>query len=184
VDFLAKRDQLSAEAARLRRESLRLRLEFLNADLELCHTFATLADAKGSMRATCRKAASKGYETITRMIRERLPEEEQRKLAGKVERLRLALDSPEIPEPDGGADSSGWATSDNANPLDDDRLTRREVEVLTLIAKGNSTKELAFQLGITFKTAACHRYHIMEKLGVHETASLVLYAIRRGLVRA
>ena len=64
----------------------------------------------------------------------------------------------------------------------DDRITRREVEVLALIARGHSTKQVAFELGITVKTAACHRYHIMEKLGVHETAGLVRYAIRSGLV--
>jgi DNA-binding NarL/FixJ family response regulator len=178
MDALAERDQLGAEAVRLRRESLRLRLEFLHADLELCYTIATFTDAW--LRETFRKAARKGYEAANRLTREGLPEEEQRKLQGKIERLRLVLDSPVIPEPEAGG--SRAVTSDNANPLDDGRLTRREVEVLTLIAKGNSTKELAFQLGITFKTAACHRYHIMEKLGVHEMASLVRYAIRRGLV--
>jgi PAS domain S-box-containing protein len=63
-------------------------------------------------------------------------------------------------------------------------LTSREVQVLTLVAEGHSTKEIAVLLGISYKTADSHRSRIMEKLGVHETASLVRYAIRQGIVRA
>ncbi len=62
-------------------------------------------------------------------------------------------------------------------------LTGREVEVLTLVAEGRSTKETAQILGISYKTADSHRARIMAKLGVHETASLVRYAIRMGLVK-
>jgi len=61
-------------------------------------------------------------------------------------------------------------------------LTEREREVLVLIATGRSTKEAAKQLGISYKTADSHRSRILEKLGVHETASMVRYAIRAGLV--
>jgi PAS domain S-box-containing protein len=61
-------------------------------------------------------------------------------------------------------------------------LTDRERQVLVLIAGGKSTKELAAQLGISYKTADSHRSRILEKLGVHETASMVRYAIRSGLV--
>lgn len=63
-------------------------------------------------------------------------------------------------------------------------LTAREVQVLALVAEGHSTKETAVLLGISYKTADSHRSRIMEKLGVHETASLVRYAIRQGIVRA
>jgi len=63
------------------------------------------------------------------------------------------------------------------------RLTTREIEVLKRIAEGNTTKEVAASLGITYKTAVCHRSHIMEKLGIHDTATLVRYAIREGIVR-
>lgn len=63
-------------------------------------------------------------------------------------------------------------------------LTAREVQVLALVAEGHSTKEIAALLGISYKTADSHRSRIMEKLGVHETASLVRYAIRQGIVRA
>jgi PAS domain S-box-containing protein len=63
-------------------------------------------------------------------------------------------------------------------------LTAREVQVLALVAEGKSTKEIAALLGISYKTADSHRSRVMEKLGVHETASLVRYAIRQGIVRA
>jgi len=63
-------------------------------------------------------------------------------------------------------------------------LTPREVQVLALVAEGHSTKEIAVLLGISYKTADSHRSRIMEKLSVHETASLVRYAIRQGIVRA
>jgi PAS domain S-box-containing protein len=62
-------------------------------------------------------------------------------------------------------------------------LTEREKQVLVLIAEGNSTKEVAAMLGISYKTADSHRSKIMEKLDVHETASLVRYAIRHNLVK-
>ena len=63
-------------------------------------------------------------------------------------------------------------------------LTEREQQVLVLIAQGKSTKETASQLGISYKTADSHRSRILEKLGVHETASMVRYAIRAGLIEA
>ena len=61
-------------------------------------------------------------------------------------------------------------------------LTDREREVVALIVKGESTKQVAFNLGISFKTAVTHRCNAMKKLQVHETASLVRVAIREGLV--
>ena len=63
-------------------------------------------------------------------------------------------------------------------------LTERERQVLVLIAQGNSTKETASQLGISYKTADSHRSRILEKLGIHETTSMVRYAIRAGLIEA
>ena len=63
------------------------------------------------------------------------------------------------------------------------RLTRRELEVLRLIAEGKSTKQAAAILGMAFRTAVCHRYRIFQKLHVHETASLVRLAVRAGLVK-
>jgi DNA-binding CsgD family transcriptional regulator len=63
-----------------------------------------------------------------------------------------------------------------------DRLTRRECEVLKWIAEGRSTKQVAGILGIAVKTTSCHRYRAMEKLGIHDTATLVRYAVRHRLV--
>lgn len=63
-------------------------------------------------------------------------------------------------------------------------LTAREIQVLALVAEGKSTKEIGVILKISYKTADSHRSRIMEKLGVHETASLVRYAIRQGIVSA
>jgi DNA-binding NarL/FixJ family response regulator len=68
--------------------------------------------------------------------------------------------------------------------LPEERLTRRELQVLQLVAEGKSTKQVAALLGVTFKTAESHRTRIMGKLDIHETAGLVRYAIRRGLVEA
>ena len=61
-------------------------------------------------------------------------------------------------------------------------LSPRERQVLQLIAEGKSTKEVAGLLNISVKTAETHRTRIMEKLDVHETAGLVRYAIRRGMI--
>lgn len=65
-----------------------------------------------------------------------------------------------------------------------DPLTLREKQVLQLIAEGKSTKIIATLLGISVKTAESHRTRLMQKLDIHETASLVRYAVRRGIVQA
>ena len=63
-----------------------------------------------------------------------------------------------------------------------DPLTPRERQVLQLIAEGSTTKELAVLLGLSSKTAESYRARLMEKLGIHQTAGLVRYAIRHGLI--
>lgn len=68
--------------------------------------------------------------------------------------------------------------------LPQELLTGREREVLQLVAEGKTTKEIARLLGISTKTAESHRTRIMGKLDIHETAGLVRYAIRRGLIQA
>jgi DNA-binding NarL/FixJ family response regulator len=68
--------------------------------------------------------------------------------------------------------------------LPPDPLSPREREVLQLVAEGKTTKEVAAALGVSVKTAESHRTRIMEKLNIHQTANLVRYAIRRGLIRA
>ena len=60
-------------------------------------------------------------------------------------------------------------------------LTRREREVLQLLAEGQSTKDIAARLGLSLKTVGTHRGHVMEKLGIHSVAGLTKYAIREGL---
>lgn len=67
--------------------------------------------------------------------------------------------------------------------LPPDPLTPRERQVLQLVAEGKATKEIAGLLGVSVKTAEWYRARLAKKLDLHETASLVRYAIRRGLVQ-
>jgi len=62
-------------------------------------------------------------------------------------------------------------------------LTKREGEVLRLIAEGETTKEIGQLLQISFKTAVAHRTNIMTKLDIHNLAGLVRYAIRRKIIQ-
>lgn len=62
-------------------------------------------------------------------------------------------------------------------------LSARERQVLQLVAEGKSTKEVAAILGVSIKTAESHRFNLMRKLDIHETVSLVRYAIREGLIQ-
>jgi DNA-binding NarL/FixJ family response regulator len=59
-------------------------------------------------------------------------------------------------------------------------LTQREQEVLGLICDGHSTKQVAFLLGISRKTAACHRMRLMSKASVHDSISLFRWALMQG----
>jgi DNA-binding NarL/FixJ family response regulator len=61
-------------------------------------------------------------------------------------------------------------------------LTQRELEVLQMIVDGKSNKEIATALDLSANTVAVHRANIMNSLGIHKTAELVVYAIRTGLV--
>jgi DNA-binding NarL/FixJ family response regulator len=61
-------------------------------------------------------------------------------------------------------------------------LTPRELQILQLIVDGKSNKEIADQLNLSANTVAVHRANIMDALGIHKTAELVVYAIRNGLV--
>ena len=61
-------------------------------------------------------------------------------------------------------------------------LTPRELEILQHIVAGKSNKEIAAELNLSANTVAVHRANIMDTLGIHKTAELVVYAIRNGLV--
>jgi two-component system response regulator NreC len=69
----------------------------------------------------------------------------------------------------------------NADGLNE-QLSVRERQVLQLVGEGHSTKKIASLLGISAKTADTHRTKLMEKLDIHQTAGLVRYAIRNGLL--
>ncbi len=71
----------------------------------------------------------------------------------------------------------------NKTDYSSDPLSGRERQVLQLVAEGNTTKKVASLLGLSVKTAESHRTRIMEKLDIHETAGLVRYAIRRGIIQ-
>ena len=74
------------------------------------------------------------------------------------------------------------ATQENLKGERSSGLTQREVEILQLICDGKSNKEIAVQLDLSSNTVAVHRANIMDALGIHKTAELVVYAIRNGLV--
>ena len=63
-----------------------------------------------------------------------------------------------------------------------DSLSEREREIFQLIAEGHSNKEIADLLSLSVSTVETHRAHIMEKLDVHSTAEIVLYAVRKGVI--
>jgi DNA-binding NarL/FixJ family response regulator len=87
----------------------------------------------------------------------------------------------------GAISLSPWVTTAvvqayvRGTPLPRDPLTSREREVVQRIAEEQTTKEIAAALGLGVKTVESHRINLMRKLDIHETATLVRYAIRRGL---
>jgi DNA-binding NarL/FixJ family response regulator len=70
-----------------------------------------------------------------------------------------------------------------ANPTSLNRLTTRQREVLQLVAEGNTTKQIAHKLSVGVKTAETHRTELMRTLDIHDTAGLVRYAIRAGVIQ-
>jgi len=64
------------------------------------------------------------------------------------------------------------------------KLSSREVEVLQLIAEGKPNKQVAAELGVSFKTVDKHRQHLMAKLNIHDTAGLTRYAISAGIIES
>jgi DNA-binding NarL/FixJ family response regulator len=64
------------------------------------------------------------------------------------------------------------------------RLSSREMEVLQLIAEGQPNKQVAAELGVSFKTVDKHRQHLMAKLNIHDVAGLTRYAIAEGIIKS
>ena len=64
------------------------------------------------------------------------------------------------------------------------RLSPREAEVLQLIAEGKPNKQVAAELGVSFKTVDKHRQHLMAKLNIHDVAGLTRYAISAGIIES
>lgn len=62
-------------------------------------------------------------------------------------------------------------------------LTARQIEILTRLAKGESSKQIGYALGLSSKTVDVHRKRIMDRLGVRDLASLIVYAVRKGLIK-
>lgn len=68
-------------------------------------------------------------------------------------------------------------------PTVDEQLTGRQIEILTLLARGLSTKEIGYELGLSPKTVDVHRWRIMQRLDLSDVASLTRYAVRNRLVK-
>lgn len=66
----------------------------------------------------------------------------------------------------------------NRSPEDATSLSQRQRQVLTMIGRGNSTREIASEMGVSIKTVETHRARMMDALGIHGTHALMRYAIR------
>jgi DNA-binding NarL/FixJ family response regulator len=163
--------------------------------LDLAIKVAIFPDARASkfLLEGCHRSALKTYHSVCHIVEggswtgmDKIALEE------RLERLRAVLNGGKkaVVEVNGRADAVATPTPGREPAIRrtrghaPDGLTTRELEVLKCIAEGHATKKVASMLGITFKTAACHRYRVMDKLDLHTTTSLVHYAIRTGLVPA
>lgn len=131
----------------------------------------------------CLRLARQGYQRALTLL-EGVPavNAEREAILARLDALRHALGDLKEPMPDSAPLPVAPAAS--APPVNGTvaRLTHREQDVVKLVAEGLSTKQIAARLGITFKTAACHRCNAMSKLGVQNAASLVSSVIRLGLI--
>lgn len=112
---------------------------------------------------SCLDAGARGYLLKNAMDLELVQAVKTLAAGGRVLDSRLALTAAVAGEPAPG-------------------LSAREVEILQLIVNGKSNKDIAAILGISVNTVAVHRANIMQALDIHNTAELVVYAIRKGLV--
>jgi DNA-binding NarL/FixJ family response regulator len=82
------------------------------------------------------------------------------------------------------ARSQKLAATGGASRKRGNRLSSRELEVLQLIAEGKSNKQVAAELGVSFKTVDKHRQRLMSKLDIHDVAGLTRYAIAEGIIES
>lgn len=167
------------EFLRVQAESRRIRLEFLQIELALSCTIATFPQPGDSqyLKEKCHSTALKAYNTVRSSLLYHGANDE---LEAQLDRLRSMLAN----EQSANRLEIGSSTPHEVQGAPPSPLTPREIEVLKHIAEGHSSKQVAGILGIAFRTVVCHRYRIMNKLGIHETAGLVRYAIREGMIRA
>lgn len=188
--LLAKWAQLRAQNRRLRDTAKRLRLDCEKARLDWAERLATMSDpvAHGEKPVSLfRNRALKAYQDIrAALLTPGWSDMDRQALEPRLNRLQLLFADlgiqeslPNLP----GVSVAEQPARLPENQCHPDGLTKREREVLQCVAEGHSTKEVAEILGITFTTAACHRYRLMDKLDIHDTARLVRYAIRCGLLR-
>jgi FixJ family two-component response regulator len=97
-------------------------------------------------------------------------------LVGRVRQVLIAKETAETSHNGGGRVEQ---LADFSSPL-----TKREREVLQLICQGYTSKAIGDKLGISPKTAVCHRARILDKAAVHKTASLIRFAVRAGFIQA
>src|SRR5579864_5287538 len=81
-------------------------------------------------------------------------------------------------------DRSRQLTARGGSKKSGNRLSSREVEVLQLIAEGKPNKQVAAELGVSFKTVDKHRQNLMSKLNIHDIAGLTRYAIAEGIIES
>ncbi len=118
--------------------------------------------AEATYVRTCLEAGVRGYLLKNAMDLELVDAVRQVAAGGKVLDPRLG----------------SWASESTAA----NSLSTRELEVLQLIVHGKSNKEIAIVLGLSVNTVSVHRANIMQELKIHNTAELVVHAIRAGLV--
>ena len=178
----------------------RMKKQFLHCEIDITLALINLSQrergcglpeaAEGSIAM-----ARDGYRTALQWLeRAQLGPEEQEAVFARLGEVRCRLNASNEQNENrqpflapaaveyAGPGGAASVAAENADGLAFEPLTRRETEVLTLVAGGHSTKEIAARLGIAFKTAACHRTRIMAKLNAPNAAGLVHCAIRLGLV--
>jgi DNA-binding CsgD family transcriptional regulator len=171
----------------LAEQSLLLRMDFVRTSIEFSLTVASFPESKPQsdrFRERCRRVARKAYGEIRSLIAKPVfAELDVSEILPKLQELERMIEELEGTEPSKVIPIRQESPGNPATGAGLEALTPRETEVLRLIAEGHSTKEVAHTLGMSFKTAACHRYRVMDKLGIHDAVTLTHYAVRKGLVR-